>query len=219
VPGDGKDRLCAWRVVSWLICCCSLMAAVPSTPAAVIPVDGQNLYVEVIGKTGPVIVFEAGLGNDISTWRLVAPAVSRFARVVLYNRAGLGRSLPWVRPDAPVTAEEVATSLRSLLMKVDLPPPYILVGHSLGGLYAQMFARRYPRDVAGVVLLDAASPDAPPELKPDLGWSRGRRPIGRRRGWRRAMKKSAEPVRSLTCLLRSSPQPTTGLFFDPGSRY
>jgi pimeloyl-ACP methyl ester carboxylesterase len=131
-----------------------------------------------VGKTSPIIVFEAGLGNDISTWRLAAPAVSRFARVVLYDHAGLGRSLPWEQSDAPITAEDVATSLHSLLMKADLPPPYILVGHSLGGLYVQMFARRYPWDVAGVVLPDSASSDAPPELKPDLGWSRGRRPIG-----------------------------------------
>jgi pimeloyl-ACP methyl ester carboxylesterase len=118
-----------------------------------------------VGKTSPIIVFEAGLGNDISTWRLAASAVSRFARVVLYDRAGLGRSLPWEQPDAPITAEDVATSLHSLLMKADLPPPYILVGHSLGGLYVQMFARRYPWDVAGVVLLDSASSDAPSELK------------------------------------------------------
>jgi pimeloyl-ACP methyl ester carboxylesterase len=149
---------------------CLLLGTVPAPLAlaardAVIAVDGQRLHVRIFGKAGPTVVFEAGLGNGASTWRKVAPAVSRFARVVLYDRAGLGRSLPLSRPDAPITAAGVAASLRDLLRQAGLVPPFILVGHSAGGLYVQMFARRYPGDVAGIVLIDAASADAPPELK------------------------------------------------------
>ncbi len=132
---------------------------------AIIPVGGQNIFVETLGTAGPTIVFEAGLGNDLSTWKAVAGPISGFARVVLYDRAGLGKSLPMARGTGPVTADEVATRLRKLLEAAKIPPPYILVGHSLGGLYVQMFARRYPSETAGVVLLDASSTDAPDELK------------------------------------------------------
>jgi len=95
----------------------------------------------------------------------VAGAVESFARVVVYDRAGLGRSLPLARPSVSVTAGGVAAALHALLNKAGVAPPFILVGHSLGGLYVQMFARRYPNEVAGVILIDSARADAPPELK------------------------------------------------------
>jgi pimeloyl-ACP methyl ester carboxylesterase len=91
--------------------------------------------------------------------------VSGFATVFLYDRAGLGESLPLVATDVPVTAGAVAARLRRLLEAAGRSPPYILVGHSLGGLYVQMFARAYPEAVSGVLLLDASSPLAPDELK------------------------------------------------------
>src|SRR5262249_53200784 len=64
-----------------------------------------------------------------------------------------------------ITADEVANRLRSLLTAAEVHPPYILVGHSLGGLYMQMFARKYPKEVSGVVLLESSSTEAPSELK------------------------------------------------------
>jgi pimeloyl-ACP methyl ester carboxylesterase len=153
------------RKLLWLICLSALIAATRGTVAATISIGGQNLDFEILGKNGPVVVFEAGLGNETSTWRLTAPAVSRIGRAFLYDRAGLGKSVPLRRRDVPITAEDAAKSLHALLLKADLMPPYILVGHSLGGLYVQMFARQYPQDVAGVVLLDSASSEAPPQLK------------------------------------------------------
>ena len=132
---------------------------------ATVNVDGQNLHIETLGAAAPNVVFEAGLGNDSTTWKSVAGPIAEFAHVVMYDRAGLGRSLPMRKRDAPVTAIEVATALHALLAASDIRPPYILVGHSLGGLYVQMFARKYPREVAGVVLLDSSSVDAPDELK------------------------------------------------------
>lgn len=128
-------------------------------------IDGQKIHIETLGVSGPIVVFEAGLGNDSSTWRLVAGPVATFARVVLYDRAGLGQSLPMVTKKSAATAEEVATTLHRLLVAAQLLPPYILVGHSLGGLYVQMYARKYPNEVSGVVLLDSSSADAPGELK------------------------------------------------------
>ena len=133
---------------------------------ATVNVDGQNLHIETMGAAAPNVVFEAGLGNDSTTWKAVTGPIAEFARVVTYDRAGLGRSLPMTRgKDAPITAVEVATRLHALLAASDIRPPYILVGHSLGGLYVQMFARKYPSEVAGVVLLDSSSTDAPDELK------------------------------------------------------
>ena len=129
-----------------------------------IAVDGQILYLERLGATGPLVVFEAGLGEDLSTWRRVAGPVADFARVALYDRAGLGRSRPMTR-EGPVTAAETVARLRALLAAAGLPPPYVLVGHSLGGLYVQAFARLHPDETAGVVLLDAASPEAPEALR------------------------------------------------------
>ena len=148
--------------------CVALVFVTPGTSAsraAVFAVNGQNLHIETLGELGPRVVFEAGLGNNSSTWKLVAGSISTFARVVLYDRAGLGQSLPMMRSSSAVTADEVATNLNQLLAAADIRPPYILVGHSLGGLYVQMFAKKYPKEVSGVVLLDSASPDAPSELK------------------------------------------------------
>ncbi len=144
----------------------ALVAAEPGLAAeAVYAIDGQNLHVETLGARGPGVVFESGLGADSRAWDKVAGPVAAFARVVLYDRAGLGQSLPLQEP-APVTAEEVAKRLHRLLDAVGIPPPWILVGHSLGGLYLQMFARSYPADVAGVVLLDSTIAEEPPEYDP-----------------------------------------------------
>jgi pimeloyl-ACP methyl ester carboxylesterase len=132
---------------------------------ALLVVGGEDLHVETLGTSGPTIVFEAGLGNDSTTWKLVAGPIATFARVVLYDRPGLGQSSPLKDKNAAITAIEVATRLHALLGVADIPPPYILVGHSLGGLYVQMFARKYPRELSGVVLLESSSPDAPSQLK------------------------------------------------------
>jgi pimeloyl-ACP methyl ester carboxylesterase len=70
-----------------------------------------------------------------------------------------------MKKNAAVTADEVSTNLHAMLAAADIRAPYILVGHSLGGLYLQMFAKKYPEEVSGVVLLDSSSPDAPSELK------------------------------------------------------
>lgn len=114
-----------------------------------------------LGHRGPTVVLEAGQGLGMRSWDKVAPRLARCARVVVYDRAGIAASPP--RADASaVKADQVADALAELLRVVHAPPPYILVGHSLGGLYVQSFARRHPREVAAVVLVDAASPLEPP---------------------------------------------------------
>ncbi len=143
----------------------SLVARTTAARDLMFNISGQNFHVETLGESGPVVVLEAGLGNASTTWNTVADRIAAFGRVVLYDRAGLGRSLPLADTSSPVTADRVATSLHALLAAAHVAPPYVLVGHSLGGLYVQMFARKYPREVSGIVLLDSSSTDAPNELK------------------------------------------------------
>jgi pimeloyl-ACP methyl ester carboxylesterase len=147
----------------------SFFALCAPTPAdsrdEILTFGDQNLHIEMQGESGPTVVFEAGLGNDTSTWKLVAGPVAKFARVVLYDRPGLGQSVPLMNTSSAITADQVATNLRKLLVAADIRSPYILVGHSLGGLYVQMFARKFPGEISGVVLLDSSSADAPSELK------------------------------------------------------
>jgi pimeloyl-ACP methyl ester carboxylesterase len=143
----------------------SLVPRVAAGRGLMLSIGGQSFHLEALGEAGPVVVLEAGLGNASTTWKSVAGRIAEFGRVVLYDRAGLGKSLPLVNAKSPVTAGEVAANLHALLAAAHIAPPYILVGHSLGGLYVQMFARKYPKEVSGVILLDSSSTDAPDELK------------------------------------------------------
>ena len=133
--------------------------------AATFNVGGQPLHIEKRGARGPIVVFESGLGEDSSAWREVVGPVSEFAQAVVYDRAGLGRSQPLATPGQPIAARAVADRLGALLAQAGLHPPFLLVGHSLGGLYVQMFARLHPNEVAGMTLLNSSSVDAPPQLK------------------------------------------------------
>jgi pimeloyl-ACP methyl ester carboxylesterase len=165
-----RNLHCAWLVAALVSLNQAAKAADAWSPeceqcAATFDIRGQPLHIEKQGNHGPVVVFEAGLGADISAWRDVVGPISAFAQATLYDRAGLGSSTPLVEPGRPITARSVATALDQLLTQAGLHPPFILVGHSLGGLYVQMFARLHPEAVAGMVLLDSSSADAPAALK------------------------------------------------------
>jgi pimeloyl-ACP methyl ester carboxylesterase len=132
---------------------------------AMFTIGDQQLHIEKHGGRGPIVVFESGLGADTSAWRRVVGPKSAFVQAVLYDRAGLGMSKPLAELGRLITARGVADPLDQLLAQARLQPPFILVGHSLGGLYVQMFARLHPGEAAGLVLLDSSSTEAPPELK------------------------------------------------------
>jgi len=119
------------------------------------------LAMDVSGH-GPAVIFESGLGQGQANWKAVVRPLEACLTTVTYDRLGVGRSPERENRDAPVLAVAVAQRLRSALHGRNLHPPYLLVGHSLGGLYVQAFARSYPDDVAGIVLVDAASPLEPP---------------------------------------------------------
>ena len=105
-------------------------------------IDNIKIALEKLGCAGPVIVFKSGLGSDMSGWEQVARPLAAFAQIVLYDRPGIGRSGP--RRTGVLLAGTVAEELRACLHTIAMPPPYVLVGHSLGGFYMQAFARKYP---------------------------------------------------------------------------
>lgn len=124
-----------------------------------VDMGGYQLYMQTAGDKGPFIIFESGLGDTLATWNKVVPQVARFAHTVTYDRSGLGRSEANLNMNMPITAQQAVANLRMLLAKSSIFPPYILVGHSLGGLYMQLFAKEYPQEVLGVVLVDSATSD------------------------------------------------------------
>jgi pimeloyl-ACP methyl ester carboxylesterase len=115
-------------------------------------IDGGAIEYATQGSASPVVVFEAGLGDDMTVWRSVFPEVTGFARTFAYNRAGYGGS---TRRAEARTGAQIVSELRETLRAAGLPPPYVLVGHSLGGAYLELFARTYPAEVAGLVLVES----------------------------------------------------------------
>jgi len=142
-----------------------MVATVPgctTTSATSINLQGADLHYSVLGSGEPVVVFEAGLGDGRHSWEAVARQLSAEATVVIYDRPGYGGT-PFSDPTFDGdrdgrTGDEVATALRAMLERANLEGPYILVGHSIGGLYVQSFARRYPDRTAGLVLVDSRPP-------------------------------------------------------------
>ena len=126
---------------------------------AKVDMGGWRLYIQCKGTGSPTVVLDAGLDNDHTDWAGVEPAVARRSRTCSYDRSGVGKSD--VRPSRPpaVPAQQVVDELHDLLARADVSPPYVLVGHSLGGLNARLFAQRHSGDMAGLVLVDPTSPD------------------------------------------------------------
>ncbi|HSW70013.1 MAG TPA: alpha/beta hydrolase [Gammaproteobacteria bacterium] len=121
-----------------------------------VDVGQYHLYARIYGKSEPIVIFDSGSGDDSTVWDAVVPEVSKFSRVVVYDRAGLGKSDPKPGNDR-ISSNDSVEGLKALLKNENIKPPYILVGHSRGGLNMQLFAEKYPHDVAGVVLIDSVS--------------------------------------------------------------
>ncbi len=116
-----------------------------------VDIGGRRLHIAQAGAGAAAVVFESGLGEELATWNDVQPQVARFARTVVYDRAGIGQSDP---TSQPTTITTMVADLHSLLHAANIAAPYILVGHSLGGTLVQVFAHTYPAEVAGLVLVD-----------------------------------------------------------------
>lgn len=129
-------------------------------PGQLVDVGGHQLHIHCSGSGSPTVVLEGGLGAASSVMaERIAPAVARNTKVCVYDRAGKGWSEPVSRAQ---DGFEVAADLHALLGAAQVPGPYVLAGHSLGGIHVLNFAHRYPDQVAGVVLLDSMHPNESP---------------------------------------------------------
>ncbi|MCA1555008.1 MAG: alpha/beta hydrolase, partial [Chloroflexi bacterium] len=127
------------------------------TPVArAVSVGSYKLYIECTGSGGPTVVMDAGLSANGRLWYLVAPKVAGFTRVCIYDRANTGRS---DRAPTPRTSQDIVTDLHTLLKNAGVGEPYVMVGHSLGGMNVRLYASEYPDEVVGMVLVDAAHED------------------------------------------------------------
>jgi pimeloyl-ACP methyl ester carboxylesterase len=124
-------------------------------PGQLIDVGGHRLHLSCTGAGTPTVVLEPGAGGMSSSLGWIAPAVARDTRVCVYDRAGRGWSEP---ADSAQDGAQIATDLHTLLQRGHVPGPYVLAGHSFGGLYVLTFAARYPDEVAGMVLVDSTAP-------------------------------------------------------------
>lgn len=158
----------------WLIAICCIISTPSRAAAEGMPVIGNPAYtraqrlVEVepgrrlnlycVGNGSPTVIFEAGMGVEAGTWGLVQPGIGSRTRACSYDRAGLGFSDPANRPG---TAANAADDLHRLLAAANIKPPYVLVGHSYGGMIVRLYADLHSEDVAGMVLVDTAKEDWP----------------------------------------------------------
>jgi pimeloyl-ACP methyl ester carboxylesterase len=132
-----------------------LHAAWATTDAALgerFDVGGYRLHMACQGRGRPAVIMDAGLGGSSKDWRYVQRDLRQRTTACVYDRAGYGHSDEGPKPRS---SAQIVSELRSLLQEARISPPWVLVGHSFGGYNMRLFASRYPRDVAGVVLVDA----------------------------------------------------------------
>jgi pimeloyl-ACP methyl ester carboxylesterase len=133
----------------------------------IVTMDGGAMRVVTAGfehrKTGqPVVILEAGAGEGLDNWTPVFAQIAPIAPVLAYDRRGIGKS---VSDGSTLTLRGVAETLHALFQEMKIPPPYVLVGHSWGGLLTRAYIDRYQTEVVGLVLLDAINPGLPREEK------------------------------------------------------
>jgi len=109
----------------------------------------------VVGHGTPTVVLESGLGAAIGAWALVQPRIQAFTSVIAYDRAGYGLSDSPMK--TPRSSDDIALDLHAGLHAAGIPPPYILVGHSMGGFYIRSFAHQFPSELAGLVFMDPSA--------------------------------------------------------------
>jgi len=177
-------RQAAMRVTLSLVILLGLgFVPLPGEPASqtrgeLIDVGGHFLYLFCRGDGLPVVVLDAGLGGASSDWWKVQPALAKTNRTCIYDRAGYGRS---DSGPLPRTSGRIAAELRTLLLRAEVPPPYLLVGHSFGGFNVRMFAGLFPDVTAGIVLVDS-----PHETQADALFRQGMLKFLDPNGWLRS---------------------------------
>jgi pimeloyl-ACP methyl ester carboxylesterase len=165
-----KYSTLAYRAVAALTATCLVIAAagwaynflslqhyraLAGMPGKLYSVNGYSMHMYCTGQGAPVIVLDAGLGDDFTIWAKVQPGLSKGTRVCSYDRAGLGWSQS--RPGAR-DANAIAAQLHQLIAVAGVQRPFVLMGHSIAGIYLRDYAAHYPSDLAGLVFVDGATP-------------------------------------------------------------
>ena len=132
-----------------------LLAAYATPQTLVTLPDGRTLHFHCSGLGGPLVILDSGWGASSLGWRNVQPQIATMTRVCAMDRAGMGFSSPG---PLPRDTAAIVDDLHAALQTPDFPGPYILVGHSLGGMNMRLYASRYPDQVVGMVLVDPANP-------------------------------------------------------------
>jgi pimeloyl-ACP methyl ester carboxylesterase len=125
-------------------------------PGEMVDVGGYSLHINCIGQGGPTVILDAGSGEMSAHWVWVQREVSDTTRVCAYDSAGIGWSEMGPQPR---DARQISGELHTLLTEASIEGPYVLVGHSFGGLYMQTYAARYPDEVAGMALIESSHPE------------------------------------------------------------
>jgi len=118
-------------------------------------VAGHRMFLHCAGTGSPTVLLSSGFGERSPSWAWITADIARTTRVCVYDRAGQG----WSEPAGPQDGVRLATDLHAVLTEAGVGGPYVLAGHSVGGTYDMVFAARYPSEVAGMVLLDSATPE------------------------------------------------------------
>jgi pimeloyl-ACP methyl ester carboxylesterase len=124
-------------------------------------VEGQEMHIDCSGAGSPTVIMEAAASAPWSEWRRVQPELSQVTQTCSYDRAGHGWSVP---RKGSRDAETIIRELHSLLDQAGVKPPFVLAGHSAGGLYVREYAREFPNEVVGVALIESSSPQQIDEL-------------------------------------------------------
>ena len=146
--------LAAATALQWLLSHLALERNPP--PGEVVVVSGRQMHLLCQGQGSPAVILESGLPGTSLGWASVIKNIASFTRVCAYDRAGYGWSE--AGPD-PRTISNITKELADLLRTARVDPPYVLAGHSFGGLVVQLYASQFPDEVAGLVLVDSSHPD------------------------------------------------------------
>lgn len=145
-------------------------------PGRLVDVGGRRMHILAMGDGSPSVVIVPALGANVLEWVRVMRAASPETTVCAYDRAGLGWSDP---QHGPVTIDVMADDLHALLKAAGIAPPYVVVGHSMGGFVARRFQSRYPEDVTGMLLIDSSHEDQSRRLDGHDRWYDIRRAVRR----------------------------------------